>query len=129
MNGFNDLPDDEDDGEEGEGKASSSLVPPFGKASRRIVSGPIEKRHGFKPALPSVESGEQLYDEEMNGPPARVPDGYGRRLANGYTIVQWEDGFFYLYDEIGDLVEGERFSSEPVAEDRANELKPPGYRR
>lgn len=132
MSGVNDVPDDEDDGEEGAvgGTASSSLGPRFGRATKKPMSHPVEQRQENEPVSPPVDFGEKLYDDELGGgPPAKVPDGYGRPLANGYTIVEWDDGFFYLYDENGDLVEGECFTSEPLAEERANELKAPGYRR
>jgi hypothetical protein len=131
MSDIDDLPDDEGDGEEGSvgGEALPSLVPHFGNEKKKPISRLIEQGQGNDTASPIVDYDEKLYSDEIDSPPAKVPDGHGHPLANGYTIVEWDDGFFYLYDENGNLVEGERFTSESRAEDRANELKPPGYRR
>ncbi|MGO7452002.1 hypothetical protein ACCS81_08340 [Rhizobium ruizarguesonis] len=125
-----DISDDEDGGTEGAvgGAASSSHVPGFGKGPKKHVDTPSERsdEEGLNSATEDFD--ECVFGDEIDGPPAKLPNGRGKKLENGYSVVEWDDGFFYLYDDNGNLVDGERFDNETLAEERANELKPPGLR-
>ncbi len=59
----------------------------------------------------------------MPGPPSRLSHD-GHKCENGYTIVLWEDGVYYLYDDDGNLVKGEYFYDQGEAILRAEDLKP-----
>ncbi len=69
----------------------------------------------------SIFSNLQLVDAET-GPPARLSPDEVRFLENGYRILQWDDEYFYIYDEGGNLIPGEAFPDEDLAEQRALRL-------
>lgn len=121
---------DEDDGSGDSvvgGESASGLKPSYASGPRKGKA-TARAQETDEETMSNGRGLDWAYATAQDGPPLLLSqDGY--RCENGYTVILWDDGYYYLYDDHGRLVEGECFINESDAEVRADEMKPTGFRR